>query len=525
MIKQYPIGIQNFSEIRNGGYVYVDKTKLIHKLFTTGKYYFLGRPRRFGKSLLLSTIEAYAQGRKELFKGLALEMLEQKWESHTVLHLDLNARDYKDETSLYSILDRHLSKWEEEYMITIKSDSLVEDRFMEVIRRAFETTGRQVVILVDEYDKPLLQAIGNETLQNKYRDTLKAFYGLLKSMDSYIKFAMLTGVTKFGKVSVFSDLNNLRDISMSESYVQICGITEQEIRDNFEEDVRNLAAHNGISYDRTCEILRENYDGYHFEHDTVGIYNPFSLLNTFADQKFSNYWFATGTPTYLVELLKRHKYDLSDMEETSISADTLNCIDSTSADPIPVIYQSGYLTIKGYEERFGLYELGFPNREVKQGFLEFLLPYYANVKETRSVFEISRFVNEVESGNPDAFFSRMQTFFADCPYELASDLEIHYQNVLYIVFKLMGFYVEVEYHTNRGRVDLVLKTKDYIYVMEFKLDGTAEQALQQIKEKGYAEPFHTDNRKILLVGANFSSETRNVDKWVVEYYMPYSKKC
>ena len=512
--KLFPVGIQNFENLRNRGFVYVDKTALIYKLFTTGKYYFLGRPRRFGKSLLISTIEAYAQGKRHLFGGLALESLEKDWNVFPVLHLDLNTEKYDSAEALDNKLNLALLQWENLYGAD-PAEYSPASRFEGIIRRAHNKTGMEVVILVDEYDKPLLQAIGNETLQNEYRNTLKAFYGALKSMDGCIRFAMLTGVTKFGKVSVFSDLNNLEDISMLPAYTDLCGITEKEIHDNFEDELHELADHNNISYEEACKELRENYNGYHFTHDCVGVYNPFSLFNALKNLEFGNYWFETGTPTYLVKLLKKHKYDLEKVDGVKTTAAVLNSIDASSTDPIPVIYQSGYLTIKDYIPRFGIYELGFPNREVKQGFLEFLLPNYASVNEAQSVFEISMFVNEIENGDPDSFLSRLKTFFADTPYDLARDLELHYQNVLYIVFKLMGFYVQVEYHTNRGRIDLVLKTDDYIYLMEFKLDGSADQALRQIEDNGYAEAFSSDTRKMFIVGVNFSNELRNIEQWKI----------
>ena len=384
------------------------------------------------------------------------------------------------------------------------------------MKRACEKTGQRVAILVDEYDKPMLQAIGNKELQEKYRNTLKPFYGVLKTMDSCIKFALLTGVTKFGKVSVFSDLNNLDDISMWNEFIEICGVSDNEIHEYLEEELHVFAAARGISYDELCDELKRNYDGYHFTHNSVGMYNPFSLLSAFKRREFGSYWFETGTPTYLVTLLKKHHYDLERMAHEETDAQVLNSIDSESTNPIPVIYQSGYLTIKGYDERFGIYRLGFPNREVEEGFIRFLLPFYANVNKVDSPFEIQKFVHEVEVGDYDSFFRRLQSFFADTPYEMVRELELHYQNVLFIVFKLVGFYVKVEYHTARGRVDLVLQTDRFIYVMEFKLDGTAEEALRQINEKRYAQPFELDSRKLFKIGVNFSAETRNIEKWIVE---------
>ena len=515
MSKLYPVGVQNFEKVILGGYEYVDKTALIYELFNTGSYYFLSRPRRFGKSLLLSTLEAYAQGKKELFKGLALEKLERDWTVYPVLHMDLNTEKYDTKASLENKLELTLKQWEGEYGYNPDEYS-VATRFEGVIRRACEQTGRRVVILIDEYDKPMLQAIGNEALQNEYRSTLKAFYGALKSMDGCIRFALLTGVTKFGKVSVFSDLNNLMDISMDDRYVEICGISEKEVHAYFEEDIHALATATGMSYEQACAELKANYDGYHFTENAVGMYNPFSLLNTFAKKKFGSYWFETGTPTYLVELLKLHHYPIEDLEHIVTSQPVLDSIDTASTDPIPVIYQSGYLTIKGYNKMFENYTLGFPNREVEQGFFKFLLPNYASVSVSKSPYQIQCFVEEVMAGKVDDFFDRLKTMFADIPYELARDREVHYQNILYIIFKLMGFYVQVEYHTSRGRIDLVLQTQDYVYIMEFKLNGSADEALAQIREKGYDAPFAKDSRTIYRIGVNFSDELRNIQEVKVE---------
>ena len=510
----YPIGIQSFSEIREGGYTYVDKTALVYELLSTGKYYFLSRPRRFGKSLLVSTLEAYFQGRKELFAGLAMERLEREWTEYPVFHLDLNAQKYESPRNLTEILNASLTGWEKEYGAE-PSETSLSLRFRGVVRRAAEKTGRRVVVLVDEYDKPLLQAIGDGALQDDYRNTLKAFYGVLKSCDQHIRFALLTGVTKFSKVSVFSDLNNLRDISMLKAYEGLCGVTEEELRTVFPESVGRLAEANGLGVEEAYGELKKWYDGYHFAAGGADVYNPFSLLNTFASGEFGNYWFETGTPTFLVELLKKSRYDLRNLTEEQTTADVLGSVDTMDENPVPVLYQSGYLTIKGYDKRFGLYRLGFPNGEVERGFMSFLLPHYASVGKSESIFQISLFMRDVEGGDIDGFMRRLQGFFADIPYELARDLELHYQNVLFIVFRLMGFYTRVEYHTSQGRADLVLQTERYVYVMEFKLDGTAEEALRQIEEKNYALPFAADPRKLFKVGVNFSNAIRGIERWMV----------
>lgn len=513
-LRNLPIGIQNFEKLREGNFLYVDKTQLIYRLVSTGCYYFLSRPRRFGKSLLMSTIHSYFRGRKDLFEELAIEKLEKEWLEHPVLHLDLNTEQYDSPERLTSKLDLFLSNMEKEYGREEKETTL-GTRFEGIIARAFEKTGRKVVILVDEYDKPMLQAIGNPELQDAYRATLKGFYGALKSMDGCIRFALLTGETKFGKVSVFSDLNNLKDISMSLEYSDICGITEKELLSNFDGYIDRLASDNDVTKEEAVAKLREQYDGYHFHPKGTGVYNPFSLLNCLDECEFRDYWFETGTPTYLVQLLQEHEYNLEDMSHAVSSAKSLSSIDANSTDPIPVIYQSGYLTIKDYNPEFGSYTLGFPNKEVEKGFLDFLLPFYANLHNTDSAFCIQNFVTDVRTGNTEGFVKRLKSFFADYPYELIKKLENHYQNVVFILFKLMGFYTQAEYRTSEGRIDMVVKTPKFCYVLEFKLNGTAEEALAQISDKNYTLPFEIEDQQIIRIGINFDSATRNIDKVLV----------
>lgn len=510
---KYPIGIQNFEKIRRDGYLYIDKTELVYKLVNGGSYYFLSRPRRFGKSLLISTMEAYFQGKKELFEGLAMERMEKDWTARPVLHIDLNARQYENADSLRLELNKHLEVWEQTYHSPY-GDRAPEERFYHIIRLAHEQTGHRVAILVDEYDKPLLQAIWNKPLQEEFRNMLKPFYGVLKTLDGHIRFAMLTGVTKFGKISVFSDLNNLNDISMDNRYVSLCGITESEIHRYMEEGLHELAEAQGMDCDAACRKLREMYDGYRFTPESEGIYNPFSLLNTFSKRKFGSYWFETGTPTYLVELLKQSNFDLEHLTGSEVPESVLNNIYGEDK-PIPVIYQSGYLTIRDYDKEFGLYTLDFPNKEVEEGFMEFLLPWYTSLDGTESQAIIKKLVRDIRSGDVDAFMTRLQSFMADTPYELIRDRELHYQNVLFIVFKLLGFYVRAEYHTSRGSIDTVLQTDRFVYVMEFKLEGSAEEALRQIEDRQYAAPFAADSRETILVGVNFSAQARNIDRWIV----------
>lgn len=511
----YPIGIQDFESLRQEGYLYVDKTALIYRLVTTGRYYFLSRPRRFGKSLLVSTLEAYFRGKRELFDGLAIAELEKEWNVYPVLHLDLNIGKYETPEELEAILNNSLSEWEDVYGASVRETTLAL-RFNGVIKRARQQTGQPVVVLVDEYDKPMLQSIGNEALQKAYRSTLKSFYGVLKSRDADIKFALFTGVTKFSKVSIFSDLNNLKDISMDKRYLNLCGITESELHAYFETGIRALAEAQETDYETMCAQLKNYYDGYHFAPKSEGVYNPFSLLNALDKEEMGSYWFETGTPTYLVELLQNSNYDLHCLEKEETTVDVLDSTYTDEGDPIPVIYQSGYLTIKDYNREFELYTLGFPNREVEQGFVKFLVPFYTGVSKRETGFEIEKFVREVRAGEPDAFLCRLRSFMADTPYELIRDLELHYQNVLFIVFKLVGLYTQVEYHTSRGRVDLVVKTDRYIYVMEFKLDGTAEEALRQISDRHYADAFASDPRQVFRIGVNFSTEERNIERWLIE---------
>ena len=512
---KYPIGIQQFEENRLGDWIYVDKTAHVYNLATGGKYFFLSRPRRFGKSMLLSTLEAYFQGKRHLFRGLAIEQMETEWAEHAVLHLDLNAEKYSALEDLTNILDTYLREWEEKYASTERENPSLSQRFRAVIRAAKQKTGRNVVVLVDEYDKPMLQAIGNEELQTEFRNALKAFYGVLKSADGDLRFAMLTGVTKFSKVSVFSDLNNLKDISMSPHFHDICGITEAELHAVFDEEVCKLAVANEQTKEEAYETLRQRYDGYHFCPNSSGLYNPFSVLLTLSERQYGSYWFSTGTPTYLVQLMKEADLNPSALSGYEASASELDSMQISVVNPIAVLYQSGYLTIKGYDCRFKVYTLDYPNDEVKEGFVNFLVPYYTYSKSVNHATIIGQFVKSMECGDAEHFMELLQSFMAGIPYELLPNLEVHFQNVIYIIVKLMGLYVQAEYRTSCGRIDLLIATEKYIYVIELKLDGSAEEALAQIKEKDYALPFTADGRKIIKIGANITSATRNIERWVV----------
>ncbi|WOF88958.1 AAA family ATPase [Segatella copri] len=374
---KYPIGIQDFEDLQRNGYAYVDKTNFVYKLADEGKYYFLSRPRRFGKSLFLSTLEAYFQGKKELFKGLAIYDLETEWKKYPIFYIDLNTANFREKDSLYTVLNDYLTTWESKYG-TRESEATLALRFKGVIARAAEKEGCGVVILIDEYDKPILQTLRDPELQAEHRAQLKAFYSVLKTQDRYIKFAFLTGVTKFGKVSVFSDLNNLTDISMDHRYISICGMTEKELLTNFKEGISELAEANGDTEETTIAKLKARYDGYHFEENTVGIYNPFSVLNTLANSRYDDYWFKADTHPFLIDILKKHDYFITDLSKAQVKANMMNNVDT---NPIPVIYQGGYLTIKSYDERFKNYQLGFPNKEVENGILNILPP----ISKTRRV--------------------------------------------------------------------------------------------------------------------------------------------
>ena len=514
-IRKLPVGIQDFTSLREDGYLYVDKTALVYKMVTTGKPYFLSRPRRFGKSLLLSTLEAYFLGRKDLFKGLAIEQLEKEWKVYPVLHLSLNAKFYETKESLEQILDDHLVAWEDKYEITKKKESTnYEGRFMQIIQQACEKTGEKVVVLIDEYDKPLLRTLFNDDLHNVYREMLTGFYTVLKDADRYLRFVFITGVTKFSQLGIFSNLNQLIDISMAPDYATVCGMTKSEIERDFQPELATLAAMNKLTYEQTVNELTKRYDGYHFsEFRTEGIFNPFSVLNALLQKRFSSYWFATGTPTMLVDMLKKTDYDLRQLDGIEVPAAALTDYRADFHNPVPIIYQSGYLTIKDYDSEFNFFRLGYPNAEVEYGWLNFITPYYTSLSEANAPFYIGKFSQELRAGDVDAFMERLRAFFADIPYELNNRTEQHYQIIFYLVFKLLGQYIDAEVRSARGRADAVVKTTDYIYVFEFKLDGSVDKALQQIDDKGYLIPYTVDGRQLVKVGADFNKEDRNIGEW------------
>lgn len=514
---KYPIGVQSFPEIRERGFLYVDKTPYVNKIIQQKGYYFLSRPRRFGKSLLISTIEAYYQGRRDLFKGLALDNLTEDWDPHPVLHLDLNNGSYSDIKGLEEILSVHFREWEKKYEVgdsgSIRQQSM-SIRFRNIIQQAFEKTGKKVVILIDEYDKPLLNAVGKEELEDEFRMMLKALYSNLKSMDNYIELGLLTGVARFSKVSIFSDLNNLRDISFEEQFAGICGITSDELDSYFKQGISRLAEKEGKSIDETRELLRQNYDGYHFADISPDIYNPFSLMNVFAKLRMGYYWFESGTPTYLVRLIEREQWLLRDLAPIEIEANALESAGILSENPIPSLYQTGYLTIKEFDHFFRTYTLDYPNREVRDGFISFLIPYYIKPNGQPGQFSIKRFVKALTFGSVDEFMTLLGSMLAGVPYAEKGSAEAHFQNAAYILFTLMGQFVTIEDRTSNGRIDLTVETPQFLYIFEFKVDSSPEEAMKQIQEKKYWLKHIHSYKQIILIGANFDTKTRRLSGYI-----------
>ena len=517
-----PIGIQDFEKLRKDGYVYVDKTEFVYKLAHTKCPYFLSRPRRFGKSLLISTLEAYFLGKKELFKGLAIEKLEKDWFEYPVLKFDFNGQNYSEPEALNRIIDFHISKWEQLYDCAGSSQSL-ELRFATVIETASKKTGRGVVVLVDEYDKPLLETmtLDSKMIENN-RAIFKGLFGQLKRMDAYIQFVLFTGVTKFSKVSIFSDLNHLDDITLNREYGEICGITQEELEKQFKPEIKSLAEYYKMSYDSCLSELKRMYDGYHFCINCPDIYNPFSLLHAFSEKKFGSYWFESGTPTFLIEKLNSVNFDARKFVDTvKISESDLSNYRPESPDPVPLFYQSGYLTIKSWNERQLSYKVGFPNDEVKYGFLKSLAPTYLKVQDKPAPFNIDILDDAVEEGDTDGIRNWFTALFALLPYPASGDLdaitEQSFQNVIYISLLVLGKYCRTEVHSAKGRADCVVETPDYVYIFEFKRDVSAADALQQIEEQGYANPYAADKRKVIKIGVNFSSDERNIVEWEINH--------
>ena len=514
--RRYPIGIQNFGELRNNNYVYVDKTGLIYRLTHTNKVYFLSRPRRFGKSLLVSTLEAYFLGKKELFKGLAMESLEKEWNTYPVLHVDFSGSKYNSVDNLKAAINKQLLLWERVYGRE-EGDTTFSLRFESVIHRAYEQTGQQVVVLIDEYDSPMLDSNNDYETQKEIRNIMRDFFSPLKKSDPYLRFVFLTGISKFSQMSIFSELNNLQNISMRDDYSAICGITEQELRAQLQIDIEQMAQANNESYEEACVHLKQQYDGYHFSENCEDIYNPFSLFNAFAQKKYANFWFSTGTPTFLIDILQECDFDIRELDGTSATAEQFDAPSDRITDPLPVLYQSGYLTIKGYDPDFQIYTLTYPNKEVRKGFIESLMPAYVHLPARENTFYVVSFIKDLRVGKLDECLERLKSFFASIPNKLDNKKEKHYQTIFYLFFRLMGQYIDVEVDTSVGRADAVVKLADTIYVFEFKVDGTPEEALAQINSKGYAIAYEAGNRKIIKVGVNFDSATRTIGTWKFEF--------
>ena len=511
----YPIGIQDFEKIRKDGFVYVDKTDLVYKLAKKGGYYFLSRPRRFGKSLLVSTMEAYFSGKKELFDGLAIADLEKDWIQYPVLRFDLTGKSYAAAADLQDHLDKQLAILENRYGIKKEYDS-VDVRFQCVIEAAYEKTGRRVVILIDEYDKPIVDNLVNDELADVFRRQLQGFYSVMKAKDGFIQFGFLTGVTKIGKLSVFSGLNNLKDISMDARYTDICGISEKDLKKYFAESVKELADANQMPEEVCYAELARWYDGYRFCENTPGMYNPFSLLNTFDNLKFREYWFQTGTPSFLVRFLSAGHYDLNDVSGIKVSPLGLSGVNSIRPNAITLLYQAGYLTIRDYDRFIDRYTLDYPNKEVEDGFVDALSEFYTPVIRNQSSLSVDKFVEDIRTGNVEMLMRRFTAFFADMDYQIMGNDELYFQNTMYVMLKMIGQQVQVERYTSNGRIDVLIQTDKYVYIMELKRDKNPDDALDQIEEKGYDWPFLADDRKLFKIGANFSTKNHRLENWKVK---------
>jgi hypothetical protein len=520
-VRKMPVGIQDFEKLRENNFVYVDKTQYIYQLAQLDAPYFLSRPRRFGKSLFLSTLKAYFEGKKELFEGLRIAELEKDWTEYPIIYLDFNVGLLINAANVAERLSVKIQGFENLWGKKNDTGDLA-GRFEAIIESAYEQTGKKVVILIDEYDKPLTNTMEDETANNEIRTLLKSFYGVLKSADRYLRFVMLTGVTKFSKVSIFSDLNQLIDISMDKRFSGICGITQAEMEENFVPEIQALADANDMTCDETLAKLKKLYDGYHFAKVSEDIYNPFSLLNTFLKLDFACYWFATGTPTFLAKALRNQNYDIRKFEDdVYIAGTSIMDYRIENQNLVPLLYQSGYLTVKSYEQDEDTYLLGFPNEEVRYGFLNELLPAFVLTPIATGKFSIIDFLRQLKSADIEGFMTSLQAFFAEIPYDAIEQKhrdEQYYQHVFYLLFTLLGQFVQTEVKNSKGRADAVVKTAGNIYVFEFKMDdnATAEDALAQINSKDYAIPYSADHRKTVKIGVEFSQTEKGVKRWLIE---------
>ena len=518
MARRLPIGMQDFRDIIENGFVYVDKTMYIWQLVNASKSYFLSRPRRFGKSLFISTLYSFFSGEKELFKGLYIEEKEnargdKAWTKYPVIYFSLSGGRYNEQGGLEAKLCKTLDFVEDKYGLR-HCDYDLAVRFEDMIEQLYEKSGRQVVVLVDEYDKPLLSTmITNPDQEEKNRLLYKEFFSVLKDMDGYLRFVFFTGVTKFSKVSIFSDLNQLNDISMHNDYAGICGITEEELQENFEPEIDYMAKEQGISRTECLTRLAKMYDGYHFSRNGAGVYNPFSLLCAFDAGDFGSYWFESGTPEILIKKLNSSRMNLYQLTEGVRARESvLKSYRVDDPDPVPLFYQAGYLTICGYDNRFGNYTLRFPNDEVKYGFMESLVHYELGDSARENPLALDNLIMDLEGGNPDSFLTRLTALFASIPYPegRAPQYEGEWSRQLYLILSLMGAYTSCEVHMATGRADCVVQTADYIYVFEFKLDAPIEEAMKQIDDRGYTIPYTADQRKLYKIGVVFSTEKRNI---------------
>ena len=516
----YPIGIQTFDKIREGGYLYVDKTKYIYEVTHPGQYVFLSRPRRFGKSLLTSTLEAYFSGRKDLFKGLAIEKLEKEWKQYPVLHFDLSdikkgtVEDFEDS------VNSSLASMEETYGVVKTADNLAT-RFKELVECIYKRTGKQVVVLIDEYDAPLLTVLHDPERLEKMRTALQSFYSPIKKLDPYLRFVFITGITKFSQLSIFSQLNNLKNISMKPQYAAICGITQKELEDNFQEGIRALGEENEMTSEQVLAKLARTYDGYHFAHKSPGVYNPFSLLSAMDNCDFDNYWFSTGTPTFLVNMLKHFHADITKIDGSEAFATDFDQPTENMQSILPLFYQSGYITIKSYDPIIDRYTLGYPNEEVKVGLMRILVPYYVHTNTLEAGNAVVQMYLALRKDDMDGCLKAMQEFVSTIPYQEntlkdAPTTEGHFTAMLYVMFSLLNVYVESQVRNAKGRLDILIKTDTSIYVMELKMNGDLDKALQQIDEKDYTIPYQSDSRKIVKVAINFSTEDRTLKAWKIE---------
>ena len=511
----YPIGIQTFSKIREGNYLYIDKTAYVYRMtHSASSYMFLSRPRRFGKSLLTSTLHSYFSGRKDLFHGLAMEKLEKEWTEYPVLHLDMSTAKHADSEQLLQELNLKLYGYEQIYG-RLEEEVNPNQRLMGLIKRAYEQTGKKVVVLIDEYDAPLLDVVHERENLDVLRNIMRNFYSPLKACDPYLRYVFLTGITKFSQLSIFSELNNIKNISMDEPYAAICGISEDEIRLQMKDDLGGLAKKLEITPEEALMKLKENYDGYHFTSPSPDIYNPFSLLNAFADGKFGSYWFGSGTPTYLVKMLNKFGVKPSEIGRRQLKSSVFDAPTETMTDAVPLLYQSGYITIKDYNKMLDLYTLDIPNKEVRLGLMESLLPYYVNNKTPEATTMVAYLFYDIQNGDMDAALHRLQEFLSTIPYCDNTRFEGHYQQVFYIIFSLLGYYVDVEVRTPRGRVDIVLRTKTTLYVMELKLDKSAGEAMEQIDLKNYPERFALCGLPVVKVAVSFDSERCTIGGWEI----------